>query len=282
VKIVLIADTHLAADAVDFNANTAAALAWAGEIGADMIVHLGDITADGAEHVEQFDAAHDVLAKAVTPMRLVPGNHDIGDSPNAAAHGRVDPERLALYRQRFGPDRWSMVAEGWMLIGLNAQLFAMGDSEEAAQFEWLEAALAAWSGPVGVFLHKPLFRDGWEDTDPHPRYVPLPPRRRLQAMLAGCDLRFVVNGHTHQHRCMSVVGVDHVWAPSCAFIVPDAMQEWIGEKVVGAMTLMLAADSHEFAFHRPPGVAYRNLASYADLFPKVRKALAGADSANGG
>jgi 3',5'-cyclic AMP phosphodiesterase CpdA len=247
-------------------------------------VHLGDITADGIEEPEQFETARAVLSKCGPPLRLIPGNHDIGDNPVpglASGHALVDAGRLALYRRTFGHDRWATQASGWTLIGLNAQLFALGDAEEAAQFAWLEQTLAYAAGPVGLFLHKPLFRQGWEDDELHPRYVPLAPRRRLRSLFAGCDLRFVANGHTHQRRSLVVEGVEHLWAPSCAFVVPDLMQEWIGEKVVGAITLELGREAHRFAFHVPQGVARHDLADYADVFPKLRQTLAKAAAARG-
>jgi hypothetical protein len=174
-----------------------------------------------------------------------------------------------------------MRALGWTLIGLDAQLLALGVAEEEAQFAWLAQTLAYAAGPIGLFLHKPLFRHGWEDQELHPRYVPLAPRRRLHGLFAGRDLRFVANGHTHQRRSLSVDGVEHLWAPSCAFVVPDLMQEWIGEKVVGAMTLTLEPRAHRFTFHVPPGVARHDLADYADVFPKLRQTLAKAAAARG-
>ncbi|WP_233559808.1 metallophosphoesterase family protein [Oleomonas cavernae] len=120
----------------------------------------------------------------------------------------------------FGPDRWSFRAGAWQILGLNAQLFGTGLDEEEAQFAWIEAALGTSAGPLGVMLHKPLFRNGPADDEIHGRYVPAAPRRRLLELLARRDLRFVVAGHTHQTRQIEVDGVEHVWAPSCAFIIP--------------------------------------------------------------
>ena len=281
-KIALIADTHLTAAAGDFIANCETAIAWIDGIGADLVVHLGDITADGVEDPAQFAVAHKVLSRLGTPLLLVPGNHDIGDNPTpgaGAAHGLVRPDRLALYRQTFGADYWVAPAGDWSLIGLNAQLFGLGDAEEEAQFVWLEQTLAAVSGPIGLTLHKPLFRDAPEEGVVHPRYVPIAQRARLLALFAGHDLRFVVNGHTHQLRRLRQAGVDHLWAPSCAFVVPDVMQEWIGDKVVGVMVVTLEDAGHRFALHVLPGLAQYNLADYVDVFPKLRGILARAADA---
>ena len=110
-------------------------------------------------------------------------------------------------------------------MGLDAQLFGTGTAEEDEQFTWLEEALRDRRRPLGVMLHKPLFRNRPDDTEIHVRYVPAVPRRRLLDCLATCDLRFVVSGHVHQTRRFRVGGVEHVWAPSTAYCIPDARQE---------------------------------------------------------
>ncbi len=52
------------------------------------------------------------------------------------------------------------------------------------------------------------------------------------------------------------------------------MQEWIGDKVVGLMTLTLDDAGRRFRLHIPKGVEQHDLAAYADVFPKLRPALA--------
>ncbi|WP_233559810.1 hypothetical protein [Oleomonas cavernae] len=87
-------------------------------------------------------------------------------------------------------------------------------------------------------------------------------------LLARRDLRFVVAGHTHQTRQIEVDGVEHVWAPSCAFIIPDALQETIGAKIVGAMTLDLTDTTHHFRLALPDRVAQHNVADFPQLYPE--------------
>lgn len=271
-KIALITDTHLAASAPAFRANCDAARAWIGELAPDMTVHLGDITVDGSKEPEQLDYARDAFADWPTELRFLPGNHDIGDNPDTAGGGHepfVDTARLALYEKAFGPDRWSFSAEGWTVVGLNAQLFGSGSSEEAAQLAWLDGALTGCAGPLGLMLHKPLFRNGPGDTERHHRYLPLPSRLGLAERLARHDLRFVVSGHTHQQRSIIAGGVEHVWAPSSAFIIPDAWQETIGEKIVGVMVLTLDAGVHRFEFASPDGVERHSIGDFRQLYPQL-------------
>jgi 3',5'-cyclic AMP phosphodiesterase CpdA len=94
-----------------------------------------------------------------TPVRYVPGNHDVGDNPRAegeASEAGVSSERIAQFRQLFGADYWSLTAPGWQIFGLNALVFNSATSAEDEQFAWLEQALAGGTGALGVVLHKPL------------------------------------------------------------------------------------------------------------------------------
>jgi 3',5'-cyclic AMP phosphodiesterase CpdA len=80
-RIVLVSDTHLAPRATAFAENWTAAAAWIGRNAPDLVVNLGDITADGVSAPEELDAASVVFEALGRPMRLLPGNHDIGDNP---------------------------------------------------------------------------------------------------------------------------------------------------------------------------------------------------------
>ena len=111
----------------------------------------------------------------------MPGNHDIGDHPSGPGIAPRDPldlQRLAEYREIFGLDFWSVAREGWLLLGLNAQLMGTDCHAEAAQQRWLETTLESHKGPVGLFLHKPLFRNELDEYIVHERYVPRAARRR--------------------------------------------------------------------------------------------------------
>ena len=271
-RIALVSDTHLADRVANFMANWSVVRDWIGATAPDLVVHLGDITVNGAGDAAELAAGRRHFDGLAAPIRFLPGNHDIGDNPiapDAPNDHPVDPARLAEYRALYGPDYWSFEAETWQIIGLNAQLFGTGHAEEARQFAWLEATLSHHRGPLGVLLHKPLFRNRPEDTEAHIRYVPHRPRRRLLDLLAGHDLRFVASGHTHQLRRHHVDGVEHVWAPSATFAIPDGMQERIGEKIVGVMLLELTPDGHRFTLEVPPGLRRLNLLDHPEAYPEV-------------
>ena len=92
-KIAIVADSHLAPHAHACNRNWQAVSAFVQESKADLTVHLGDITVDGLDNLDQFGHAVAVSSSWPTPIRYLPGNHDIGDNPPgpgvAASHPAV-------------------------------------------------------------------------------------------------------------------------------------------------------------------------------------------------
>jgi len=271
-RIALVSDTHLAARAAVCLDNWRVVRAWIQRARPDLVVHLGDITVDGASDAVELRDAVDAFAGLDVPLRFLPGNHDIGDNPIAPdvpPEHPLDLARLEEYRTLFGPDRWSLHAGDWQLIGLNAQLLGTGTAEEEQQFAWLEHEISLGTGPLGLMLHKPLFRDGPRENEPHIRYVPRTPRDRLLAIVGPRELRFVASGHTHQSRRHVCAGVEHRWVPSTAFCLPDGMQERIGEKEVGLLMLMLDGTRHRFVVARPEGLRRNNILDHPELYPGV-------------
>jgi 3',5'-cyclic AMP phosphodiesterase CpdA len=273
VKIVLVTDTHLNARIEAFNDNWNIVRRWIAAAPPDLVVNLGDITADGAGDLEELEAARGAFDDLGCAVRFVPGNHDIGDNPIAPGKSGEHPlnlDRLADYRRIFGPDYWSLDAGRWQIVALNAQLFGTDTAAEEQQRAWLDERLAEHDGPLGVLIHKPLFRNLPSDTEAHVRYVPHAPRQVLLDALSSRDLRFVACGHTHQARHLRVGDVDHVWTPSTAFCLPDAMQERIGGKTVGVVTLTLNDDGHHrFEFVTPDGLVRHNLLDHPAVYPSL-------------
>jgi 3',5'-cyclic AMP phosphodiesterase CpdA len=270
-RIVLISDTHLARAAAAFMDNGRAAVRWIEAYAPDLVIHLGDVTADGIKDAAQFDDAAEVLGAISAPLRILPGNHDVGETPPHA--GRKEPAldsvRLGQFRAAFGPDAWLHRHEGWTLLGLNAQVFGHA-AAEAAQWAWLDQAQADIKGPLGLFIHKPLGHAGVAADDDHPRYVTPQGRRALAARFAGHDLRFVASGHSHQALQAELDGITRLWVPSCAFTIPDGVQPRLGEKVVGLMTLELTDAALEAQVVTPPGVRQLDVMDHPEVYPQVR------------
>jgi len=268
-RLTQITDTHLSPRIPAFTANFDRVAAHIDATRPDLVINTGDLAFDGPDHPDDLvfaRARHDALPVEV---HVLPGNHDIGDNPTAVGAPLLQ-QASEDARQRFvatcGPDRWRFDAAGWSFIGLNTLIMNTGLASEAAQRDWLARELAKVRGrPLALFLHKPLFRDTPDDpelAETSFRYVPMPVRSDLVAMLRDVDLRLVACGHVHQRRDVMLRGVRHVWAPSAAFIIrSDAKQEPIGVKEVGLVEYAFTPDDVEVRHLRAVGQVDIDLAT---------------------
>src|SRR5262245_32435395 len=136
-RIVVVSDTHLASRATACLENWRVVNRWIAEQRPDLVVHLGDIRVDGASNPTELREAAAAFSDVRAPIRFLPGNHDIGDNPiacGASTEHPLDLVRLGEYRALFGPDRWSLHAGAWQVIGINAQLLGTATAEEERQF----------------------------------------------------------------------------------------------------------------------------------------------------
>jgi len=259
----IVTDSHLAPSAHVCVANWCVVREYADRSASDLTVHLGDITLDAASDSSQLEAARTMCELWPTPFHFLPGNHDIGDNPPGPenpAQQPLDRSLLESFRTGFGPDYWSMAVDGWFVIGLNAQLFGSDFTLEGDQWRWLgECVREAGIRPVALLLHKPLFQNTCMDEAPHIRYVPLIQRRSLLNLIARLDVRIVLSGHVHQYLDRVIDGIRHIWVPSTAFVLPDSIQERVGEKVTGLGLLELSGESYKFDLVCPDGLARNNL-----------------------
>lgn len=261
-RIAVIADSHLSERAPECLSNWEAAAAVVKRLGAELTVHLGDISLDGQNHPEELLFAADAVRRWPTPMLCIPGNHDMGDGSGELP---LDRARLERCRYAFGPDRWALRADRWELIGLNAQLLGTGTPEEDAQWQWLAEHLeqSVEARQRMLCLHRPLVRPNDAERARRGRYVVgSASRRLLHGPAYGRlreTLRVVVSGHTHQHLDRSEAGIRHVWMPSTAFVLPDTMQPRVGEKVVGLGLLDITGGSARIDLLVPDGMTRHQL-----------------------
>ncbi len=244
----MVADSHLSRRAAEAERNWSAVVDHVRRTGPELVVHVGDLSLDGAHDAGDLDYARAHLDRlAPTPWVAVPGNHDIGDNPIPGADPTdvVTEERLGPWTRWVGPHWWATDVGDWRLVGVNAQLFGSGLPAEDQQWTWLEGVVGASATrerPLALVSHKPLQASDEElATAPPVRFVPTPARDRLRDLLDDVPVNpLVVSGHVHQFRSLDLDGTSHVWAPTTWAILPDSWQATIGTKRCGVVHLELS------------------------------------------
>jgi 3',5'-cyclic AMP phosphodiesterase CpdA len=257
VRVTVVSDSHLSDRTPEATANWDAVVEHVAATNPDLVVHAGDISADGAGRPADLDVAAAHLDRLPAPTVVVPGNHDVGVGPGLESEydHPLDDARLDRFRTAFGADRFAARVGRWRIVGVDAQLFGAGSGAEDEQWEWLAGQLDGreWE-PLVFVLHKPLVpADG--DTDRPYRYVPAASRDRLLALLDAAPPAVVVTGHVHQRLRHQRAGTTHVWAPTTWAVLPDDLQAPVGEKTCGVVELTLHDDGRaDVATLAPPGL----------------------------
>ncbi len=107
-KIIQITDTHFSPDKPHFNGNWAPLLTWIEETGADLIVHTGDLTVDGADKDDDITFSMDLMRQVSIPMLIVPGitmsaiskDRTSRSMPSGSPAGAALPATTAGWRTR--------------------------------------------------------------------------------------------------------------------------------------------------------------------------------------
>jgi len=263
-RIIQISDTHHSAAHPYFAENVSATTRWLKNTEADLVIHTGDLAMDGAANAHDLALGAEWIKETGRDIVVVPGNHDVGDHVAIKPSQQVDDSRLEQWRDAVGPDFWSLDKNGWRLIGLDAMLMGTGHREEARQFEWFADALDT-TGPIAVFLHKPLFIDHPEE-GPRGYWTVTPePRRKLLALMQNADIRLVASGHLHIHRQFRHGDTEFVWGPASSFVVGDSQEDLGGDRLLGAVVHDFSATGVASTFVRPHGVEDLLIEPVADL-----------------
>lgn len=269
-RIAQISDTHLSEEKPFFIENFRRIGAALRADRPDLVLNSGDISLDGAAGEADLAAARALHDALDLPIRYLPGNHDLGDSQDAPAHGEgaIDAASRDRYLRHFDADFWSFDVPGWRVLGINAQLLGsdLGAADEQ-ETVIAEAAATLDDRALALFLHKPLFDRDRDETAVTGRFVNPVPRRRLLALLAEAPPALVACGHVHQYRETRADGASHVWGTSTAFVIPDVRQPRYGLKEVGYVEHRLHADgSAESRLVQVPGAPTLNIADFPGAY----------------
>ena len=254
-RILQISDTHLSLRKRHFAANWEPVRDWAREQDADLVIHTGDLTVDGADSEDDMRDGAAMMRALDKPFRAVPGNHDVGEAGNR--HQPVDATRLARWRRHFGDDRWHEDVGDWRLIGFNSMLCGDESAEEQTQLEWLDATMASAGGRrLAWFTHRPLFIDTRDENDTGYWSVKPGPRARLLELIDRHRVALVGTGHLHKWRDATIDGCRYVWCASSGFLVgPDNQPEMPGDKRLGATVYEFAGRDVSVTHHDIAGLS---------------------------
>jgi len=257
--VVQLSDTHLSARHGYFLANWRRVVRRLNQEPPDLVITTGDLSVNGSDDDEDLAFAIAEHRRLRSPWQTIPGNHDIGEEPGAIHLGQpISEERLNRWERIVGAQWWHTDIEAWRLIGINGFLYGTGLPAETAQHEWLERTLTAAPGPVGLFVHKPLFIDH-ADEPGGTRAFTASNREGLTRLLPAHDVRFIASGHLHQSTQRTWNDISLIWAPSTAFPAsephPDARPGlgWILHRFDG--------QDHETTLVEAPELDHISLAS---------------------
>lgn len=221
-RIVQISDTHLTHLGGVGNQNFETLAAFINEqLRPDLVVHTGDVSFLDPDSDADRAAARELLGVISAPLRVLPGNHDVGEPGDAPWEGfATTSARVTAFTDVFGPDHWVELLGGYAVIGLNSEVFATGLPEEQEQWDWL-GTLAGQVGdrPALLFCHKALWPPP-PDTRSAATALNIPGSAlgRLLATLERIDVKVYGSGHLHRFEVGRHGDALTVRAPSTSFV----------------------------------------------------------------
>ncbi len=267
--VIFVSDTHLSPDTPEAQENWAAVVRHVTAAAPDLVIHLGDLSLDGARNPADLDHARRQLEMLPVPWTAVPGNHDIGDNPLPSTPDGlwVTEARRRRWLDVVGADYWSLVIADWTLLAVNSQLAGSGLAAEFSQWSWLEGQLRRTDARqrIALLAHKPLTAAAGELAAAPPyRFWPAASRDRLTHLFAGRPPAMFISGHVHQSRELHLDGTGHVWVPTTWAVLPDHAQPVLGAKRSGVLSLAFETGiAPRPVFCEPDGI--RQLTLTADI-----------------
>jgi 3',5'-cyclic AMP phosphodiesterase CpdA len=219
-RIVQISDTHLSHRGGVTNRNFERLVAFINDdLRPDLVVHTGDVSMLDPDSAADRGAARELLGRIEPPLRVLPGNHDVGEPGERPWGGfAATSERVAAFTGVFGPDHWVDTAGGYAVIGLNSEILCTGLPEEKEQWDWLDAiAGQVGARPALVFCHKPF----WPPVTGAAEValsIPDSARARLLDGLDELNIRVYASGHLHRFAIGQHGRALRVIAPSTASV----------------------------------------------------------------
>lgn len=224
----------------------------------DAVVHLGDISGDGAP--SEFDQFDEIASNLNPPWHVVPGNHDV-----PKAFDEHETLTFDEFQTRYAPDEFPFVEQigGIDLVGVNS---TVGDGAleithdghvSSTDVERLDEILSRTANPVVAVHHQSpamidqylAFRDATV-----PGHEDVPPVLRDPNLFLDCltkhDVPLLLSGNLHIPSVARIQGVTEVTAPSTQTFPPGYLLVSVGPggttvRLVNLATLDELRDLHQ-------------------------------------
>lgn len=256
-RIALVSDLHLSARSPECVAHWHAARRAVQRIGVDLTVHLGEVTPGGPFCSDEVRVAAQLVGQWPTDMRCLVGNR----CGSSGAFKAGSPDHwlrawLRACRPSLDTDHWLVKADGWRLLGVDAQILGTGSEKEDSLWRLMDAETRASDAPAhtAVFLRWPnacgsVARCGTNKCEAAGRAY----ARLLNGPLKA-SLKVVVSGHMPPFIDIGATGVRHFLLPPSVRTPADPLQCRMGEKLVGVGLLELDQDEIGFELWCPDGI----------------------------
>ncbi len=159
-------------------------------------------TRDPKQVREFWNIARDISPSI--PLHLLPGNHDVTNTPTAAD--------IRSYDRLFGPDHYSFCVNGTSFIVLDSSLLRDGADTTLrdAQRKWFESELAsaqaAKAAHIFVCTHHPFFLTTPDEPDKY-QNVPLAQRTDYLDLMTRYGVQYAISGHLHHEQTAKYNGL---------------------------------------------------------------------------
>lgn len=275
-RVIQISDTHLSAKRAYAYENWEATLRYIDECQPDLVIHTGDIVLDDPDDLDDIQFGFDQLNRIPVPWKVVPGGHDVGDSPPDPWQGQfLTRERLDRYLQVYQSDKWGFAFGDWHFIGLNCQLFESNLDEEEEQWDFLRDQLrSAGTKNIALFFHKPpCERSFFEDIN-SVSYIPRISRQQLFSIVQGTNVSLIAVGHRHTYLTYHTQGINVVAAPTTGMIHKgDDPTRYVGLMVNGCVGYHFHEHGVHYRLIQPPGTKLIDYGELDDSIPRGSRFL---------
>ena len=194
----------------------------------DLVIHLGDIphTIPSSEnHDRAMRNAHAIYKNGIrSALHVVPGNHDIGNKPNAFTSSPIMSERShEVFERYWGVTYSSFDYEDCHFLLLCSSVLNSGLALEAEQKSWMLDDLER-NRETGrrVFwcMHHPPFINHSSEIE-HYDNIGEPGRSWLLSLMERYEVEAVFCGHAHNYFYNLHGDTDLYSLPSITFVRPD-------------------------------------------------------------